>query len=60
MSKDEPGNLETADRSVAQPDGPECCDRCDTPTTDGDARTESLLDDGVFCSPTCAMQGAGK
>ncbi|HET7325463.1 MAG TPA: hypothetical protein VFJ06_14140 [Halococcus sp.] len=43
---------------VAQSDDPERCDRCGAPTADGDARTESLLDGGVFCSPKCAMRGA--
>lgn len=57
MTKDEPGSLETADCSVVQPDDTERCDRCGMPTVEGDARTESLLDDSVFCSPTCAMRG---
>jgi hypothetical protein len=45
---------------VAPTDDPERCDRCGTPTAEGDGRTESLLDDGVFCSPKCAMRGAGE
>lgn len=38
----------------------ERCDHCGTPTAEGDAHTESLLDDSVSCSPTCAMRGAGE